>query len=90
LEEPIDTLIRQMHGDLKVVVVKVEELAGHVAAQNGRLSLVEGQQRTQNIHTARIEGAVSFGRWLLAATLSVMTVGVGIAGLILGYVLRGG
>ena len=60
----------------------VKEIKRHQERQNGTLTEVVRKQHQQ-------EGALSVTRWLIGVTLTVMTIGVMIAGLVLGLVIRG-
>ena len=82
-DESIETLIRDMHGDMKVVKTQIttmslfqSELSEHQRVANGRTMKLE-------IAAAEEQGARKITRYLLGVTLAMMTVGVGIAGVVL-------
>ena len=83
-------LILEMHGDIKVIREKVTELEKHQRETNGRLGSLERRDDEHALAVARVDGAIAFGRWVLGITLAVMSVGAAVAGVILGYVAKGG
>ena len=85
-DSTIEALLREMSGDIRVIRSKAEELAAHQAIANGRLLKLETAHNAQLVETASVRGAVRFAQWTLATVLSVMILGVGIAGVVLGYV----
>ena len=69
------------HDLLVEIAVKTEQLESHSAEQNNTiLKLVEKQ--------LRLEGAMTFGRWVLGTAIALMAIGATTASIILAYVAR--
>ena len=75
----VSDLIREMHGDLKVLVDRVGKIEQHQAATNGNVATLKANDLRQ-------EGAMSVLKYMLAVTLTVVSLGVGVAGLVLAFV----
>lgn len=84
-EDPatIATLIREIHGDLKVVtsqmaevVVKQSELAEHQREANGRTLKLE-------LSVAEANGAINLGKWMFGSVIALLSLGVALAGVVL-------
>lgn len=71
------------HDLLVEIAVKTDALEAHSAEQNDQILKLNETQ-------LRMEGALTFGRWVLGTTLAVMATGATIAGIILAYVARSG
>lgn len=61
----------------------ISEIKGHARRTNGSIAEIKTEQN-------RMEGALSVLKWLVGVSISIMGVGAAVAGLVLGYVARGG
>ena len=87
--EALEPVIREMHGDVRVIKTEMKnlaetqrELTEHQKEANGRTLKLE-------IETAETRGAVSVSRYLLATLIALMGVGIGIASIVLTIVAKG-
>ena len=76
----VSDLIREMHGDLKVLVDRVGKIEQHQAATNGNVATLKANDLRQ-------EGAMGVLRWLVLTTLGVVSAGAGVAGVVLALVV---
>lgn len=76
----VSDLIREMHGDIKVLVERVTAIEQHQAVTNGSVATLKANDLRQ-------EGAMSVLKYMLGVTLAIVTAGVGVAGLVLAYVV---
>ncbi len=68
------------HDLLVRIAVKVDALEEHSSDQNGHIENL-------TVRALKMEGALDFGRWVLGVTLAVMTLGLGVTGLVLANVM---
>ena len=78
-EAQVEGLIREMHGDLKVVKSDVAEVKEHQRLTNGHIADLKAE-------SYRVAGAVSMLRWMVSFTLAGIGTGAALAGVILAIV----
>lgn len=91
---PFEDVLREMHGDIKVVMAKVDGIIARQDVSNGNLATlrrdVDAEKEAKIRRDAHIDGVLSTIRWFGAAILGLMGVGVPLAALVLAIVMRAG
>lgn len=96
-----DDLLREMHGTLSAMTVRVASIDEKVDALKhdvavSRREITDRQDRTNGSVAAikseqeQAKGAIGVMRWLLAATVGLVGAGAAVAGVILALVAQGG
>ena len=78
----VEALIREMHGDLKVVRSDIADIKEHGRETNGHIADLKAEHYRQ-------AGIISILRWLVAFTLAGIGAGGTVAMVILAIVARG-
>ena len=82
MEGAAEALIREIHGDLKVVKSDVAEVKMHQRETNGHIADLKAEHYRQ-------AGVIAILRWLISFTLAGIGAGAAVAGIILAIVTRG-
>lgn len=76
-------LIRDMHGDIKVIKAETSEIKEHQKRTNGAVA----ELRTEQL---KAEGALGVLKWLVGVTIAMVGVGAAVAGVVLAIVATRG
>ena len=76
-------LIRDMHGDIKVIRSEVVEIKVHQQRTNGAVARLSEEQLIA-------KGALGIVKWMIGFTIGMVGVGAAVAGIVLAIVARGG
>ena len=85
---PFDEILREMHGDIKVLREVTERVEVHVAQTNGEVAAILRDQVGMKLEAARQSGAIGMLRGILVlGVIPVFVALVGVAGAMLLKVL---
>lgn len=85
----IDTtaLLREIHGDLKVVKSQLVEVAEKQAELAEHQRIANGRTLKLELSVAEAHGAIGLGKWMFAALMTVMGLGVAVASVVLTIII---
>ena len=89
-DDEIQRYIVETHSTVATLVERSVSMDNKLAGLLVRVDKTNGSVADIRRDQYKLDGAVSVFKWLFAATLSIMTIGVGVAGIVLAIVSRGG
>jgi len=86
----METLLQELHSDVKIIRHDIVQVKDHLATQNSRIARVEGSMAIDANRLTALETTLVTSRWWFLVMFSAMTILIGAANLIAGLIARGG
>lgn len=76
-------LIREMHGDMKVVKQRIEQVAATQTELTEHQRIANGRTLKLELDVAEAKGAINVSKWMFGAVMALLGLGVAIASVVL-------